>query len=179
MTPSTACQLRDALRDEISTEITSILTASPDHPFGSPWVGSRYLPRTDRHYLDRLHVSLYLAMTKPGYFASGRNGDEDDHMIEIAFCQAVNAVPTGPNGKPDISAVDNTHFGDALLGLVDQIKTLWRPETEDDESGRLRNKQLAGCDFISLVHDPVIEPEPLLKTGVLAVVLSATYRQGF
>lgn len=179
---SKACQLRDALRDEIAPEITSILAAAVEHLFGEVWMGSRYLPRTDRNRLDRLHVSFYLAATKPEYFASGRQGDEDDHVIEIAFLQAVPAVPTGPNGIPDIHAVDNTVFGDQMLGLVEQIKSLWRPDEdpyEEDESvGRLRNKTLAGCQFISLVHDPVIEPGPLLKHGVLAIVLAAKYRQG-
>lgn len=176
-----ACQLRDALRDEITAEITAILTAAGEHPFGEVWTGSRYLPRTDRIRLDRLHVSFYLAGTSPQYFDSGREGDEDDHMIEIAFCQAIPGVPTNANGMPNIEAVDNTHYGDQLLGLVEQIKLLWRPEndSEGEESGRLRNRPLADCSFISLVHDPVIEPEPLLKTGVLAVVLAATYRQGF
>lgn len=178
ITPSVACLLRDALKVEIKQEVTDAITATSDHKFGELWIGSRYMPRTNRLRLTRLHVSLYVAETEPHYFESGREGDEDDHTIEIAFQQLVPSVPSNQNGIPDIDQIDNTEFGDQMLGLVERVKALWRPEDEDGEVGRLRSTQSADCDFISLVHDPVIEPVPLLSTGVFSVILAVTYRHG-
>jgi hypothetical protein len=170
--PATISQLRDSLRDELD----SYLSGAVD---GEYVVASRYLPRTRRENLSNLQVTVYIAATDPDMFASGREGDEDDHTIEIAFQQAVPCSPNPDNGRPDFDQIDQPVFLDSIIALVESVKSLWRPETQLQDAGQLRNKKLAGCTFIGLKHDPVFEPEPLIGLGVISVVLSVTYRIGF
>ena len=173
-----ACQLRDAILDQVRAELDGLIGSLDEHPFGEVWYGSRYLPQTDRMRLNNLHVSVYWAMEKPMAFESGQEGDEDLHTIDIALCQAI-PPPALSNGMPELETLDNTDFGDQILHLAEVVKNLWRPADANGDSGRLRNTQLAGCDFQSLEHDPPIHPAPLINSGVMAVVLSVTYRQGF
>lgn len=166
-------QLRDAIRDELETELTELLE---DAEFG---IACRYMPHNRREDLVNLQASVYIADANPDWFASGHQGDEDDFTIEVAFQQAVLSVPTNDNGLPDFDQIDNTVFLDQFLALVEAVKSMWRPEDENEGLGRLRNKKLAGCTFIGLQHDPIFEPIPLARLGVMSVVISLTYRIGF
>lgn len=114
----------------------------------------------------------------PPRFPFAGKGDEDDHTIEIAFQQAVPGIPTSGDGYADFDAIDNTEFGDSILDLVEKIKSLWRPEVEAADEGRLRNETLAACQFINLEHDPVYEAVPLVRLGIMTVILAITYRHG-
>jgi len=155
---SVLIDLFKALTTELATQLTPVV------------VERRYMPRVDAGDLASLKVSVYLSGTEREEIARGVVNMER-HTFGIAVQQAVSEqVATDTAGHAVLDGIDNLVSGDAVINQMETIKSLWRA------SGAMRDKLLANCRFLEMVHEPPYESIHLITMGVYTSILDVTYQ---
>jgi hypothetical protein len=83
---------------------------------------------------------------------------------------AADQVEYDNDGNAVLGGIDNLAAGDDAFNLANTIKALWQPD------GALFEKQIAGCSFVSVEHDPPYEPLHLMRQGIYSAILDVTYQ---
>jgi hypothetical protein len=94
---------------------------------------------------------------------SNRADNLEEHEVDVAVIQQVDGT--------DVEAVDG------LMLVAERIKNLFSDSENADtpDAGHLREKELAGCCWTGLEHDPIYSPVRLAK-NVFVSVITLTYQ---
>lgn len=150
-------QLRDALVDRLSDELTAAI--------GSPiTVEPRYVP-----YLDPadLETPRWIAVMNSDTIEKQLRGLAPGELtIDVAIQAAL----------PPKATRDADYFNpitlDAWVEQVGKLKALYRPE---QPAGVLRNERIAGAEFRRYTNAPLYRQEMLIAHGIFISVVSLVY----
>ena len=164
--------LADGLQDALQTHLASLTMLV---------IERRLKPRLDRTEFDPTKVYLGVYVGSAGWEIMGRQVDRQEWEILLAIQAAIPTPAANPSGNPfgavTSQAQDPVAWGDSIFELVERVKDLWRAEPQAGGlAGPLRGEQIAGCDCMELVHDPVYVADHLTELGILTSIVTLTYR---
>lgn len=140
----------------------------------------RLKPRLDRSEFEsgKIYVSTFIGTGSWEIIA--RQADRQQWELLLAIQASLPDSQPPPSGNPfgpvNSVAADPVAWGDDVFEHVERVKDLFRAETPDMPAGALRDRELAGCYFIEMQHDPIYVPSHLDELGILSSILSVTYR---
>lgn len=164
---------------ELATELVEALQTELDDLTDLVF-DRRLKPRLDRTEFeaDKVYVSTFVGTGS--WEIIGRQVDKQRWelllAIQAALPDSTPPVSGNPFGAVNSITADPVAWGDDVFEKVERIKDLFRAQTPDQAAGALRDRELAGCYFVEMQHDPIYVPQQLDELGILTSVLSLTYR---
>jgi hypothetical protein len=135
---------------DIADAVTAELNAAKVGTFAMAFIAARMnLPEFDLSAMDTLHVTVVPKGVKESY--ASRNSAQAEYSVDVGVM------------KRFINQADQ----DAMLGLVEQIRTFFRMR-------RLAQYQPAMC--VGAENDPVYDPTHLREKRQFTSVLTLTFR---
>lgn len=121
---------------------------------------------------DELKVTPY--WNGGGYYIKNRGLDTEGYVIGIALQRPVPQANTSQRGEFVFSGIDDIPFAGEMFDLAREVMDLWHPDDIDDPEA-LRNRQIAGCQFLEIDREHLFEPQHLITKAVFSIVIDVLY----